>query len=88
MADNWTGTIDLENVVFNGGPYGMRLHPDTGGDNLIYLKNVYFVGPFGFAPFLFADAGGHRNIISLWENVRSATIVNGVLVPGALIPSP
>ncbi len=88
IADNWTGTIDLENVIFWGGPFGLRVHPDVGGDNTIRLKNVYFVGPFGYDPILFSNAGGHVNKIELWENVRSATIVNGKLIPGDVIPKP
>jgi hypothetical protein len=90
IADNWTGTIDLENVAFIGGGvnYGLRVHPDSGGDNIIKLKNVFFVPPFRYAPYLFGDYGGHKNIIQLWDNVHNATIVNGALVPGSVIPKP
>lgn len=88
VADNYTGTIILENVIFWGGPFGIRIHPDTGGDNFISLKNVYFVGPYLYNRFLFSDAGGHVNHITKWENVRDATVVDGVLIPGALIPCP
>jgi hypothetical protein len=88
VADNWTGTVRLENVVFWGGPYGLRLHSDVGGDLHIYLKDVFFVGPFGFAPHLITGENGTQAIIEQWDNVRQATIVNGVLVPGALMPRP
>lgn len=88
VADNWTGAIDFENVVFCGGPYGCRIHPDTGGDNILRFKNVFFVGPFMYGAMRMEDAGGHKNKIELWENVREATIVNGALVPGNLIPRP
>lgn len=90
IADNWTGTIDLENVAFIGGGvnYGLRVHPDTGGDNIIKLKNVFFVPPFRYASYLFGDHGGHKNIIQLWDNVRNATIANGVLAPSSIIPKP
>ena len=88
VADNWTGTIDLQNVVFTGGGYGLRCHPDTGGDNIIRLKDVFFVPPFGYGPMLFSDVGGHRNIFELWDNVRNATIQNGQLVLGSVIPKP
>jgi hypothetical protein len=88
VADNWTGTVDLQDVVFIGGPFGLRVHPEVGGDNYIYLKNVYFVGPFEYGPLLLSDHGGHVNHIVLWDNVRYATIVNGVLVPGSLIAPP
>jgi hypothetical protein len=90
IADNWTGTIDLENVAFVGGGvnYGLRVHPDTGGDNVIRLKNVFFVPPFRYGPYLFGDAGRHKNIIELWENVRMATIANGRLALGPALPKP
>jgi hypothetical protein len=88
VADNWTGTFELTNVVIQGGPYGCRIHPDTGGDNIIRFRNVFFVGPFGYGPYLFGNYGGHRNIFEVWENVCWATIQNGVLVPGKAIPKP
>lgn len=88
VADNWTGTVRLENVVFWGGPFGLRLHSDVGGDLHVYLKDVYFVGPFGYDPYLISGQGGTAVIIHQWENVRNATIVNGALVPGAAIPPP
>lgn len=88
IADNWTGTIDLQDVVFNGGPFGCRIHPDVGGNNILRFKNVFFVGPFGWEPFLLTNVAGKINDIQLWENVRKATIVNGEIVPGNLIPKP
>jgi hypothetical protein len=90
IADNWTGTVDLENVVFIGGGvnYGLRVHPDAGGDIIVKLKNVFFVPPFKYGLYFIGNYGGHRNIIQLWDNVRSATIVNGALVPGPAIPKP
>lgn len=90
IADNWTGTIELENVAFIGGGvgFGLRVHPDTGGDNIVRLKDVFFVPPFGYAPFHFKDFGGSRNIITLWDNVRFARIVNGELLPGAPLRRP
>lgn len=88
IADNWTGTIDLENVVIKGGPFGARIHPDIGGDNIIRFKNVCFVGPFGYNRMLFSNYGGHVNKFELWDNVRDCAIVNGQLVPGNLIARP
>jgi hypothetical protein len=88
VADNWTGTIDIQDCMFWGGPYGLRLHPDVGGDNDVYLKNVYFVGPFAYGPIYFSDVWGHVNHIRKWENVRNATIENGVLKPGSPIKPP
>lgn len=85
IADGYQATVDLKDVVFIGGPYGFRAHPD-GGDNFISLENVYFVGPFAFGAIYLGDTAGHHNVIVKWINVRNATIVNGVLVPGTAIP--
>jgi hypothetical protein len=90
IADNWTGTIDLENVVFIGGGvnFGLRVHPDAGGDNIVKLKNVFFVPPFKYGQYFIGNYGGHKNIIQQWDNVRNATIVNGALVSGSVIAKP
>jgi hypothetical protein len=86
FADNYGGTVTLNNVVFEGGPYGLRLHADD-QDLTVALKDVYFVGPFMYDPFLLLEVNAQIHVTQ-WENVRYATIVNGQLVPGALIPSP
>ncbi len=86
IADNYAGTFTLNNVVFEGGPFGLRMHGDdlTGGRELsVSLTDVYFIGPFMYDPIYLSDVK-----ITHWENVRSATIVNGELVPGDLIPPP
>jgi hypothetical protein len=88
VADNWTGNVRLENVIFWGGPYGLRLHSDVGGNLHIYLKDVFFVGPFRFGAFFITDEGGTRSIIEQWENVRRAVIVDGALVPDSLLSKP
>jgi hypothetical protein len=90
IADNWTGTIDLENVAFIGGGvnYGLRIHPDAGGDNIIRLRNVLFIPPFRYAPYLFGNVGRQKNIIELWENVRIATMENDRLALGPALPKP
>ncbi|MGY3604058.1 MULTISPECIES: hypothetical protein [unclassified Bradyrhizobium] len=90
IADNWTGTIDLENVVFIGGGvnFGLRVHPDVGGDNIIKLKNVFFVPPFKYGLYFIGDYGGRKNIVQVWDNVRKATIVDGTLVPGSVVAKP
>jgi hypothetical protein len=89
VADEWSGTVDLENVVIWGGPYGARIHAD-GGDISVRFKNVFVVGPFAYDG-LWVDSrtlNGSRNKIDLWENVCEATIVNGKLVPSKLIARP
>lgn len=87
-ADSWSGTIVLDNVIIQGGPYGFRAHPDPGCHINFNFNNVFFVGPFGAAAYLIRDIGSGTHTIQQWNNVRNATIVNGVLVPGSLIPSP
>ncbi|WP_143273012.1 hypothetical protein [Bradyrhizobium canariense] len=86
-ADGLGGSVSFENVLFWGGPYGLRMHPG-GMDVTVSLKDVYFVGPFLYGALLINNAGGGTMMITKWENVRSATIVNGQLVPGNLIPPP
>ncbi len=86
-ADYWGGAISLENVIFNGGPFGLRVHSDTGAHIDLYMKDVFFVGPFGYEPFLLGEYGGTITI-QKWENVRHATIVDGKLVPGNVINKP
>lgn len=90
IADNWTGTIELENVAFIGGGvnYGLRIHSDIGGDNIIRLKKVLFIPPFRYRPYLFGDVGRHRNIIERWEDVRLGRIMDGKLVAGPALPRP
>ena len=86
-ADGYSGTFTFNNVMFEGGPYGLRIAADTGND-YISLNNVYFVkGSFAYDAFLFQENGGNIHITE-WNNVRYATIVNGQLVPGDTDPSP
>lgn len=86
IADNYGGTVTLDNVVFQGGPFGLRVAADD-QDVTLSLKDVYFVGPFMYDPFLLLEVNAHLHVTQ-WENVHYATIVNGQLVPGASIPSP
>jgi len=87
-ADGYQGDFHLENVLFWGGPYGLRIHTDGKPTN-VYMKNVYFVGPFLYSRMLIYDGGsGVKPVITHWENVRDATIENGKLVPGTLIAQP
>jgi hypothetical protein len=86
VADSYSGTFTFDNVMFEGGPFGLRIASDA-KDIYVALNDVYFVGPFDYAPFLFQETNSPIHITE-WDNVRYATIVNGVLVPGALIPPP
>ncbi len=86
IADDYHGSVTLNNVVFQGGPVGLKIHADS-DDIYVSLKDVYFVGPFMFNPLVLLEVNGDIHITQ-WENVRSATIVNGELVPGPLISPP
>jgi hypothetical protein len=94
IADNYSGTFTFDNVVFDGGLYGLRINADAGPGHTynVALKDVYFIqGSFQYDPFLIYVPPGYTGAqlnITEWDNVRWATIVNGVLVPGALIPPP
>jgi hypothetical protein len=86
IADDYSGTFTFNNVMFEGGPYGLRMAADA-DDLYLSLKDVYFVGPFKYNPFLLEEVNADIHITQ-WDNVRYATIVNGELVPGALISPP
>lgn len=86
-ADDWRGSHVLENVLFEGGTYGLRIPADGGSS--VSLKNVYFVrGSFRYGAFLFDVVKGRRINIAQWENVRWASWQGDKLVLGALIPRP
>jgi len=85
-ADNFQGTARFNNCVFWGGEFGCRIHADTGTTHLDF-KDVFFVGPFTNDATLISETGGTL-VVDRWDNVRNATIVGGVLVPGTLIPAP
>ena len=76
IADGYSGTFTFDNVVFQGGPYGLRIAADT-DDIYVSMKDVYFID----TKFLFEEVNANIHFTH-WENVRSATIVNGELVPG------
>jgi hypothetical protein len=76
-------------VLFWGdgtGQFGLRI-PYDGGSG-VSLKNVYFVQGSVGTPFQFDVVGGKRIPLLKWENVRWATVQNGKLVLGNLIPKP
>ena len=82
IADGYSGTFTFDNVVFQGGPYGLRIAAD-GDDIYVSMKDVYFID----TKFLFEEVNADIHFTH-WENVRSATIVNGELVPGPLLSPP
>lgn len=86
-ADNWRGAHVLENVLFEGGGYGLRIPADGGSS--VSLKNVYFVrGSFQYGPYAFDIVNGRRIDIVQWENVRWASWRGDQLVLGDRISRP
>jgi hypothetical protein len=84
VADNWKpDLVDLENVMFQSGPYGLRLHADGYNNAHLRMKNVCFVGPFGYDMFIIDGF-----IIDEWTNVNECVIQNGQLVIIQAIPHP
>ncbi|WP_271527566.1 hypothetical protein [Bradyrhizobium sp. CCBAU 25338] len=86
-SDDWRGSHVFENVLFDGGSFGLRIPADGGSS--VSLKNVYFVrGSFRYRPFMFDVVKGRRINIVEWENVRWATWEGNRLVLGSPIPRP
>lgn len=88
-ADNFQGEVRFKNVLVWGGGRGIAVYADT-GTTRVSFEDVFFVpSPDGWTYFDFdIRATGGSLVIDKWINVRQATIVNGVLVPGNLIPKP
>lgn len=88
-ADNMQGEVRVTNTVIHGSGRGVAIYADT-GTTRVSFEDVFFVpGPGGWTGFDFdIRATGGTLIIDKWVNVREATIVDGQLVPGALIPQP
>lgn len=84
VADAFSGTFTLENVCFIGGPFGPRIHADPGCTVNVSFTDVFIVG----TNLLVRAEGNGKLFIRKWQNVRNATIVNGVIVPGAAIAPP
>jgi hypothetical protein len=93
IADSWKPDLmDFENVVFWGGPYGLRLHADGYNNAHLRMKDVCFVGPFGYGEYIIeGGVGGNSStgwFIDEWTNVNECVIQNGQLVPVKAIPRP
>jgi hypothetical protein len=88
-ADDMQGEVRITNTVIWGGGRGVCIYADT-GTTRVSFKDVFFVpGPNGYAGFAYdIRATGGKLVIDQWDNVREATIVNGKLVLGYLIPKP
>lgn len=95
-SDNSQGNLSFNNVLFwGGGGTGVgnevQIHIDAGGAGLttnISFINCYFVpSPGNTVDLTIIPNGGTLNVLA-WTNVVQATIVNGVIIPGAAIPHP
>jgi hypothetical protein len=85
IADAWkSDLVDLENVMFSGGPYGFRMHADGYAGAHLRMKNVCFVGPFMYGMYII------DSIVTIdeWTNVNECVIQNGKLVITKAIPRP
>jgi hypothetical protein len=69
--------------MFSGGPFGLRIHADGYNNAHLRMKNVCFVGPFGYDMFIIDGF-----IIDEWTNVNECVIQNGNLVFTKAIPHP
>lgn len=90
-ADSYQGTVTFNNVLVWGGARGVSIYADTGTTH-VNFQNVYFVLGNGDSSWEFYNydikpTGGTLTVDN-WTNVCAATIVNGVIVPGATLPSP
>lgn len=91
-ADNSSGLVSFTNVLIRGGGRGITIAADT-GQTTISWENVYIVPEgSGFPTNTFYAIRMSRwtgtRVIQKWVNVRFATIVDGVIVPGDQIPEP
>ena len=89
VADSYALDLHITNVLFWGGPYGLRVHTD-GRPGSLYMNNVCFYGEgasshsFGAGPYLLNP---FPPTIAEWNNVNWCTIENGELVVhGSLSP--
>lgn len=82
-GDRYQGTISFTNVCLISGDTTVNVGADV-GVTTIKWNDVFVVGS---GALTFVNNGG-TIVIEEWNNVRSATIVDGVIVPGDLISAP
>lgn len=93
-ADDMRGNVTFNNVLVWGGERGVNIHVDSGTVNIDF-KDVFFASSPNGSPWsgddylIYVPSGypGTLNVVR-WENVRAATVVDGAIVQGALLPSP
>lgn len=90
-ADSVQGTVTFENVLIWGGSRGVAIYADTGTTHISF-NNVYFAASPNGSGWQFYDydirATGGTLVVDRWTNVYDATVVNGVIIPGAALSSP
>jgi hypothetical protein len=90
VADAYAVDVHLDDVLFWGAPYGLRIHTD-GRPGKLYANNVCFYGTsssshsFGTGPILINP---YPPTIVEWNNVNWCTIENGALVIHGAIAKP
>jgi hypothetical protein len=93
-ADGSTGHLELDHVIFDGGPRGLVVACD--GATSVSMNHVYFInGSFDTAGY-HLNAGmftaplcnGTGWTLTRWDDVWNADIVDGELVPTDPIPAP
>lgn len=92
-ADTSAGSVTFNNVLIWGGARGTAIYPDNGVTVHINFNNVYYApsSSNSFEFFTYDIRSGTPPgtlIVDNWTNVFAATVVNGVIVPGAALPSP
>jgi hypothetical protein len=93
-ADGTTGHLQLDHVIFDGGPRGFVASCD--GATTVGMNHVYFInGSFDTAGYhlnvgMFTTPGCNASgwTLTQWDDVWNADIVDGVLVPTDEIPPP
>lgn len=86
-ADDYQGKVVFNNVLLIGGSRVVTINTDTGVTHIDF-QNVYFIADPGQVWQFSNTADGGTLVVDNWINVCNATIVNGVVVPGAPIPHP
>lgn len=86
-ADNYQGAVTFKNVLLIGGSRTVSIYVDSGTTH-VNFENVYFVPDPGQVWQTDIRSTGGSLVVDNWTNVRNATIVNGVIVPGTAVPHP
>lgn len=86
-ADYYSGAVNFTNVLLIGGSRVVTINCDAGTTHVAF-DHVYFIADPGQVWQFSSVQDGGTLVIDKWNEVRNATIVNGVIVPGTAIPHP